>query len=287
MLPEAKFSLVIFFLLFFIFAPQVSAQVVINEVSPLSDPEWVEIYNTSSSEVSLNEYSINFGTESQNKVFCDHDKISPNDYRRVVLTSFWLRNSGDLVTLKKGDDAVDSIGYGTGYTLGKPTVTGSITRSPDGSGEWIIVEVSTPQGDQVSFDCPTPTPSPSPTPTPTPAPTPSPAFTKTPTPSPTVKAAATKKPKVISTKTTSDEEESEILGLREELEPPSPTPTPESEEKGKVPITAILFVLGGLGFIGVAGYPFLKSMRKRYNIGNEGEESAKEDLESENNQESN
>jgi hypothetical protein len=84
----------------------------------------------------------------------------------------------------------------------------------------------------------------------------------------------TKKPKIISTKTTSDEEESEILGLREGLEPPSPTPIPESEEKGKISITAVLFVLGGLGFMGVAGYPFLKSMKKRYNIKNEEETGA-------------
>jgi len=123
---------------------------------------------------------------------------------------------------------------------------------------------------------PTSTPTPTPTPTlgPTSTPIPTPTKTPTPTPKPTVKAVVTKKPKVISTKTTSDEEESEILGLREGLEPPSPTPIPESEEKGKIPITAILFVLGGLGFMGVAGYPFLKSMKKRYNIENEEKETA-------------
>jgi len=127
---------------------------------------------------------------------------------------------------------------------------------------------------------PTSTPTPTPTPTlgPTSTPIPTPTKTPTPTPKPTVKAVVTKKPKVISTKTTSDEEESEILGLREGLEPPSPTPIPESEEKRKIPITAILFVLGGLGFMGVAGYPFLKSMKKRYNIENEEKETTKGDF---------
>jgi hypothetical protein len=129
---------------------------------------------------------------------------------------------------------------------------------------------------ELSLNIQGPSPSPTPTLTPGPTSTPTPTPTKTPTatPKPTVKAVVTKKPKIISSKTTSDKEESEILGLREGLEPPSPTPIPESEEKRKIPITAVLFVLGGLGFMGVAGYPFLKSMKKRYNIKNEEETGA-------------
>lgn len=101
------------FILFFVFPSSIFAQVVINEVSPVSDPEWVELYNTSTNEVSLKDYLINFGSDTQNKLFCDNDKLGSNEYKLIILTSNWLSNTGDLVTLKKGDDIVDSIGYDT------------------------------------------------------------------------------------------------------------------------------------------------------------------------------
>lgn len=190
----------------------------------------------------------------------------------------WLNDNGDVITLKNdGGDTMNLVAYGDsiGSVVGAPGLDKSTGRVPDGSGLWQKNLVWT-KGYANPNPTPTSTPTPTPTPTSGPTSTPTPTATKTPTatPKPTVKAVVTKKPKVISTKTTSDEDESEVLGLREGLESPSPTPIPESEEKGKIPITAVLFVLGGLGFMGVAGYPFLKSMKKRYNIKNEEETGA-------------
>lgn len=163
------------------------AQIVINEVSSVSSPEWVELYNTSSNSATLKEYSIDFGVDSQKKFFCDADQIMPNGYKLILLTSSWLNNAGDTVNLRRGDDLVDSVTYGTS-SLAKPNSdTESITRSPDGSSNWIKTNQQTKEGDPVSFDCPTPTPSPTNTPTSTPSPSPTPTPTPTPIPTPTPK----------------------------------------------------------------------------------------------------
>jgi hypothetical protein len=141
------------------------AQVVINEVSPASSPEWVEIYNTSSIDIVLKNYLINFGSDSQIVYFCDNDKILGNGYKLIYLNSSWLANTGDIVILKNGDDEADSVGYGTGYSLSKPSATSSITRSPDGGSNWILTGEISPQGEIASFDCPTLAPTFSPNPT--------------------------------------------------------------------------------------------------------------------------
>lgn len=155
-------------LLFFIVCipAKISAQVLINEVSPASSPEWVEIINNSSDTVYFQDYSINFGSDSQNLFFCANDSISGGGFKLIHLTSSWLANTGDKVSLKKGDDEIDSIGYGTGYALPKPGgASETITRSPDGSSNWILTSQISPQGDIISFDCPTPFSTPSPAPT--------------------------------------------------------------------------------------------------------------------------
>lgn len=236
-------------LVFFIFPQKVSAQVVINEVSPASEPEWVELYNTTSVEVSLQDYLINFGSDSQNKIFCNDDKIDPNSYRLIVLSSNWLSNTGDLVTLKKGDDISDSIGYGTGYTLGKPTSTGSITRSPDGSTEWIVTTVQSQQGNQVSFDCPTPTPTQSPTNPPTTQPT------QVPTVSPTVKPTPTKSPspKPSASPIPTNEPENLINDIK--ISETTPIGMVAGDKTtNKSPVIAIIFITLGVGFLGYGGY---------------------------------
>lgn len=151
-----------------IFPAQISAQVLINEVSPVSSPEWIEIYNIGSNTISLKEYSINFGSDSQNLIFCDNEQIEANEYKIIELSSSWLANTGDVVILKEGDDEADKIGYGTGYILPKTdTILKYLTRSPDGSSNWILNSQSSRQGSLISFNCPSPTPTASPTISPT------------------------------------------------------------------------------------------------------------------------
>ncbi len=125
----------------------------------------MELYNTSSNEISLKDIKIGFGSDSQTLIFCEADKILGNGYKLIYLSSSWLANTGDIVTLVNGDDQIDAIGYGSGYSLGKPTSSSSITRFPDGGPDWILTTDISPQGEILSFDCPTLAPTASPTPT--------------------------------------------------------------------------------------------------------------------------
>ena len=147
---------------------KILAQAVINEVSPASVPEWVEIFNSGLDGINLKDYSLNFGTDTQTLYFCSTDQIAPSGYKLINLDSNWMANTGDVVTLKNGDDPVDVVGYGTGYSLAKPGAGSSITRFPDGSSNWILTSDISPQGEVVSFECPTPAPTPTPGQTETP-----------------------------------------------------------------------------------------------------------------------
>jgi len=257
----------ILFTVVLIFPPKSLAQVVINEVSPASDPEWVEIYNASSDSASLKNYSMNFGSDSQNKLFCDGEVINPNSYKIISLVSHWLADSGDVVTLKNGDDSVDTIGYGSGHTLGKPNASGSVSRSPDGGSAWVLLTTSTQQGDQVSFDCPTPSPSPTPTPTPSPSPTPAPTATPTQTPLSTPTKTPTPKPTPTSTPSPIDSLQPEVLGESTTDFTSTPSPTSilvsKNQETSKPPILA--FVLLGGGVLSITASVFLAAkMRYTY-----------------------
>lgn len=124
----------------------------------------------------------------------------------------------------------------------------------------------------VSAASPDPTSTPTESPTDTPSPTPIPTSTQTPTPRPTVKAAATKRPIKLTFDT--DDSEDSILGLREGLAP-SPTGTPEPEVGRKFPWSSLFFILGGIGFMGFAGFSFLKQRQKGYNDENGDEKKTK------------
>lgn len=135
-----------------------ATDIVINEFSPASSPEWVELYNSSDQEISLKDVVIFFdasSTTNQKLTFCDNDKISAKSYKQInpVSSSSWLANTGDTLILKQGDDIVDTIIYGSGQTLKAPLATQSATRFPDGASSWVIA-VPTPQGDMANFTCP-------------------------------------------------------------------------------------------------------------------------------------
>lgn len=261
-----RFTAILFVIIFLLLisSTQVFAQVVINEVSPASDPEWVEIYNNSSDSASLKNYSLNFGSDTQNKFFCDAENINGNAYKIISLSSHWLADSGDTVTLKNGDDAVDSIAYGSGHVLKSPISTGSISRLPDGTSNWILLTASTQQGDIVSFDCPTPTPTetPHPTQTPTLTLTPVPTPTRTPTPVPT--RIPTPTPTKIPNPTKSPEENlstasGNVLGLGDTFS--NPISSPASNVMNKSTIFAFGLMGTGAIFIGLSVYLGIRSVK--------------------------
>ncbi len=258
------FKYIFFFVIFaFTFPSEVSAQVVINEFVPDASTEWVEFHNASSSAEYIKSYWLDDDSDftndsgSSSKKQLTNINISNVTFPFFEMSSF-LNNGGDYVVLFAPDGTfIDQYVYDSspGYDV-------SIGRSPDSTGSFTILETPT-KGSANSGPKFTPTPESTSTPNPTSTPIP----TSSSTPKPTVTATATKRPTMtprpVVKKDEGDNKE-DILGLRGELMA-SPSPESEEEVKKKFPFMAGLFLFGGTGLIGVAGYTFIKNKKKEYN----------------------
>lgn len=267
---EAIIALVVFtFLFYFSFVKtSFAADLVINEFSSASNPEWVELYNSGEQSYSLQGvvlfFNSNVDTTTQKVSFCASDEIPPKSYKLInrSINSFWLADVGDTLTLKKEDDIIDLIAYGSGQSLKAPTATQSATRQPDGGG-WSISNTPTSQGSEASFTCSTPTPTPTSTPTPTPIPTST--SIPTPTQSPMNSSIPSKTPSVslsptpemvLNDLTFSDVSDSAVLSTSDAKIEPSFIPEKNLAESGnKTPNIfmalgiIVLIVSGILGFL--------------------------------------
>ncbi len=168
------------------------AQIIINEVSPRSDPEWIEIYNQGSDPVDLTNWYFKDAAGNK-KMLPATDPLLSSTYFVASGYTSWLNNTGDesVYLYNNLDTLVDSLSFGETKT------NTTIARMPNLGNTWFVDQVPTPLS---SNDLPSPTPSPtliaspSPTPTPqtspaaiaqTPSPTPTPPPSITPTPTPT------------------------------------------------------------------------------------------------------
>lgn len=280
MLAKYKFLLPTLFFCFLFFATKVSAQVVINEFlpNPQEGKEWVEFYNNDTTTADLskyyfdddNDFNVDGGSKGKAKVLLKG--ILNTGQTCYWELSLYLNNDGDSPTLFGDNGSIIDT-----YTYSSSTKGKTYSRVPDG-GVWEIDQDPTKSSVSCESLAPTSTPDPTPTPTEapvdTPAPTPVPTPTKTPTSKPTVKAVATKRPIKLTFDTDSEDS---ILGLREGLAP-SPTGTPEPEAGRKFPWSSLFFILGGIGFMGFAGFSFLKQRKKGYNNG-DGDEKKTEGFE--------
>jgi hypothetical protein len=254
------FSIILPIFLFFPFTAR--AQVVINEISP--SEEWIELFNTSSSEVVLDGCILNMGNSGQDINFTSSDVVSASGYKVAEKnitpdwTSNWLNNSGDSVSLTCPSLSGDSVSFGSDVD---PATYG---RSPNGSGGFLVLASAT-KGSANPDPTPTPTPTPEPTATPTPAPaaaTSSPTLTPTPTPtkSPTPIPTKTKTPVPTVTPEETAASSNLVLGLQEAGM--TPTAVATSEAKSNFPLLSVVFILGGLICIGGAIVGIIKKNEK-------------------------
>ena len=187
---------------------KVFGQVVINEFSSNSDPEWVELYNTLDSPIDLTGWFIK--DEVQNpKVLSG--TITGHGYFVFENREGWLNNSGgDTITLLDNSlpsGQINQIIYGKSNSIvGTPAFDKSAGRSPDGSSNWVnqldwtklsanpIPQTPTPMPTDIPEpeDTPTPTATPTSAPTPIPKPTVTPTPKNTPTPSTSLRASPTR-----------------------------------------------------------------------------------------------
>lgn len=264
------------FIFLFVFASRVSAQVVINEVSPYE--EWVELFNVSNSDISLAQCVLSMGSASQVVHLIEGDIISALGYKvfkksiSPEWTRNWLNNGGDSVSFNCPNFTTESFSYdkdiGSGKTFG---------RSPDGVGDFAVLAQST---ENFANPSPTPTPTPTPEPTSTPTPTPTPTHTPTPTsnptvtptktpstslrtnsPTPTPTKSPTSKPSSSPLSTSSPEEL--VLGIQNSGSSPSASPEEEATSKKKFPVFPVILIITGFLFIAGAVFFFVKNNVKK------------------------
>src|SRR3990167_6767058 len=225
----------LFVLIFFLsFHPPVFAtnpgDVLINEFSPKSDPEWIELYNPKDDQISVAGWTIKDAANHTETVaaVC----ILPHGFYTFERSKGWLNDSGgDSISLLDDFGAImDNISYGTSNDpiTTTPASDKSASRVPDGSSDW---QIGSPTRQDTSIPCPVPTPSPTPTPTSTP--TPAPTHAKS--PSPTAKIS----PAVLG-------ETQDSLQSPTEESTPSPSANPTSTSPSKTKIAAILTGSGAI-----------------------------------------
>lgn len=166
---------VLFLLIFFFLRLQAASafQIVINEVSPASDPEWIELYNNSDETVDISGWK--FVDAANHSKTITSSSLSAHGYFVFENPSGWLNNSGQESLFLKNisDELIDSVIYGTGGIVGIPIENKSMGRSPDGSSNWLNnLEWSRGSPNIVATITVSPNPTQAPSSTPTPSPTP-------------------------------------------------------------------------------------------------------------------
>ncbi len=242
-------------LLFLILPRGVTASILINEISPSTDTEWVELYNDSSSEVDLSGYLLEDGNSSRNDDINLSGIISGNGFVVFTHVEGWLNNGGDTIKLYNNASPSAIIDQ---YTYGGVDSSKSIARIPNGSENW---QTTT----NITNNSSNPSPTTSPTQDPTNTPTATPTKTATPTPIGTPKPTPTKTPTAKPTTTSTPSEEPEATekpsinlefgtgNVVDDQSTPTSMVAGSSTEK-KSPVLAIIFIFSGVCFLGYGGY---------------------------------
>ena len=180
-----------YLIIFLVFTPSTSASVIINEVSPRSNPEWVELYNPDPVPIDLTGWYFKDASGTK-KLIAQPESFPSNTYYLATGYSSWLNNTGQesLYLFDSTDNMVDSVSFD------ETNEDTTVARVPDISGAWLLDQVPTPLATNVQpspsiTPDPTPEPSPSISPTPSPSSSPSPlpstlASAQKPTPTPTI-----------------------------------------------------------------------------------------------------
>jgi hypothetical protein len=254
--------------LVFLFVRSVHAAVWINEISPSTDPEWIELHNDGSVEVDLASWLLEDGNSSHSDDLLLSGVISPFGYLVFNHKEGWLNNSGD--TLKLYNNASPSAIVDQ-YMYESVSADKTIARIPSGSESWQLATSS--QG--VANPIPSPSPSPSPSPTPTPSPSPSPTPTPTPKPSPSPSPTQKPSPSIIvlaSPQTGTVAGESVEIDLSEFGIIASPIASPKQlAEAGSLSLNrsrakTALLTGAGLVILSIVGYLGYRKYKAVYNL---------------------
>ena len=229
----------------------VRASVIINETSPATNPEWVELYNPDNVAYSLSGWTL-VDNANHVKSLTSLGTIQPGQYLVFSEPAGWLNNSGgDSLTLFSNatqSAQLDTMSYTT------TSATTSYARIPNITGSFVSSEnVSPGEANSNPSPSPTSTPTASPTPTPTPSPSVAPTATPTPKPSPSLKPSPSPSPEGEVAGASTAEINLSGFGVSPS---PSPTTTPKSDKLALNQTRAKTAIIVGVGLIllSVAGY---------------------------------
>jgi hypothetical protein len=265
------FGVFVVVVLFIVSSSSISAQVVINEVSPngtgTSEPdEFVELYNNSSAPEVITGWILSDTAGSVKTYIIPEKTLSVGEYvsyRREV-TNITLNNDGDGVVLKDtgsaGSVVKDQMSFGNysdkeGRSLSRiPNGTGSFVDNTDLSEGLPNITPPTPTPTATPTNAPTTAPTVTPTATPVKTATPIPTKTPTPRPSPTPVPSGTGQ---APTPTVTSDTTGIVLSASDN---PTPSSSPGADgqsgpTKNKFPFIAVGFILIGVGFMGFAFWP--------------------------------
>lgn len=241
-------NLTLLFLLFsLVFPTNIFGAVLINEISPSTNTEWVELYNDGESEVNLNGYLLEDGNSSKTDDLSLSGTISAKGFLVFTHNEGWLNNGGDSLKLYNNASPAAIIDQ---YTYGTVESTKSVARIPNGSENWQITS-------SVTNNSSNPNPTAAPTQNPTNQPTTQPTATSTPTSKPLATKTATPKP--TSTPTEEAEESSTPdSNVIETERPNAPSPTGvvagASTSRNSSKAISITLIFLGICFLGYCAF---------------------------------
>ncbi len=231
------------------------AAVWINEISPSTNPEWVELYNDGSDPVDLTNWRLEDANSSKTDDLTLSGTIGPGAYLVFNRGDGWLNNSGDTVYLINSASPSAIVDQ---YAYSSVTSDKVVARSPDGSENWVTTTSSEGSANPAPTPTPTPTPSPTPAPTPTPSPSPVPTLAPSPTPKPSVKPSP------------SPTDEATVAGAMIEINlagygtSPAPIATPSEKPRLNKSRAKTALILGsGLIMISASGYLGYRKYKKK------------------------
>lgn len=182
-----------------------------NEFFVDASIQWVELYNKGQTAIDISGWLIDDNGGTQKFTIPSNTLINASEFKVFDSGLFnFNKTTPDEARLINGSIAEDSYSYSTG-----PGTNKSYGRSVDGSGSWVVFEISTKgstNNTSTSTSIPTPTPTSTPAPVTSSVPT-----TQSPSPS----------------STTSPSEEA-VLAVFEEKKTFSPIPTSLFFEFGKI-----------------------------------------------------
>ncbi len=261
----------IFLILFLVlnFPQNTYAAIYINEVSPSTDIEWIELYNDSNVEVDLSGFLLKDNNSSDTDDLSIAGIIPGNGFLIFEHSEGWLNNGDDIIRLYNNatpSAVIDEVSF-ENIDSNK-----SYARIPNGVNNWDeTINVTKGSSNPTTTPEPTNEPTSEPTNQPTTQPTksPSPTPSKTSTPKATPIKTATAKTSPTPTEEATPEPTPESLDLSSSITNNS-TSTPTGVVAGlsttrKMPPTANILILSGAGFMLVGGYGLYKKKKNEYN----------------------